>query len=317
MRGLYLAEGRVGFRADLPAPRRQAGEALARVTLAGICGTDLELLRGYRPFAGVPGHEFVGVVVEAERSEWIGRRVVGEINISCGVCDLCRRGLPTHCRQRAVLGLFGHDGVMAEYVALPEANLHAVPDAVSDVQAAFTEPLAAALQIAELAHIAPTQMVVVLGDGRLGLLVAQALALTGCRLIVVGRHPHKLALLARRGIETTLDATALEGQADVTVECTGSPAGFEAARRLTRPRGILALKSTYADKAEIDLSRLVVDEITLMGTRCGPFEPALRLLARGLIDVAALVEATYPLEEGAAAFEHAGRRGALKVLLQP
>jgi len=316
MIGLWLSEGGIQLRDDLAIPQRAAGEALIRVRLAGLCGTDLELLRGYRPFAGIPGHEFVGTVAECDEAGWEGRCVVGEINLACGECDMCQRGLRMHCRRRRVLGIFGHDGAFAEYLTLPVVNLHAIPAGVSDEQAVFTEPLAAALEIAAQVHIGPAQTVVVLGDDPLGLLVAQALALNGCRLVAVGHHAEKLAILARRGIETTLDASALAGAADVVVECTGKPAGFEDACRLVRPRGTLALKSTYVGRAEVDLSRLVVDEVTLVGSRCGPFEPALRLLARRLVDVESLIEAVYPLEQGVAAFERAAQCGALKVLLR-
>lgn len=317
MNGLWLEGGQIAYRTDLPRPTRRPAEALIRVRLAGVCGTDLELLRGYRPFVGIPGHEFVGEVVECDAAEWVGRRVAGEINIACGECEECRAGMPTHCRRRSAIGIFGRDGAFADYLTLPVANLHAVPDEVADEAAVFTEPLAAALEIADQTQVRPSDSVVVLGDGRLGLLAAQTLALTGCRLIAVGRHAHKLAILQQRGIETRLEAAGLERSADIVVECTGSPAGFETARRLARPRGRIVLKSTYAGRADVDLSAVVVDEVTVIGSRCGPFEPALRLLARRLVDVASLVEAVYALQQGPAALARAGERGALKVLLRP
>jgi len=317
MRGLFLEKGRVALRDDLPLPRRETGEALLRIALAGICNTDLELLRGYYPFRGIPGHEFVGTVVESDDPGWVGQRVVGDINVTCGKCDMCRRGMPTHCRSRLAVGIHGRDGAMAEYMTLPASNLHRVPDAVQDEAAVFTEPLAAALEIVEGVHIKPSDLVVVLGDGKLGLLVAQAIALSGCRLIAVGRHPEKLAILERRAIRTQADGAALWELADVVIECTGSQSGFEDALRLIRPRGQIVLKSTYAGQATVDMSRVVVDEVHLVGSRCGPFEPALRLLTRGLIDVKSLIDSTYTLDDGVSAFQRAGERGSLKVLVRP
>ncbi len=229
-----------------PRPEPQAGEALVRVCLAGICNTDLEIMRGYMGFHGVLGHEFVGLVEAAEDASWLGRRVVGEINCACGDCPTCRAGRPTHCPNRTTVGIDRHDGVFAEYVRLPLSNLHAVPAGVSDRQAVFAEPLAAALEITEQAHIRPTERVIVLGDGKLGLLVAQVLALSGCDLLAVGRHVEKLAILARRGIPTSLEAEvpgSLAGAADLVVDCSGKPEGLALARRLVRPRGRLVLKS--------------------------------------------------------------------------
>ncbi len=303
-------------REDYPRPVPPPGEALVRVRLAGICNTDLEIVRGYMGFRGVLGHEFVGTVEEAEDRSLIGQRVVGEINAACGECPTCRAGRPTHCPYRTTLGIWGRDGAFAEYLTLPVRNLHAVPDTVSDEEAVFTEPLAAALEILEQVHLRPTDRVVVLGDGKLGLLVAQALALMGCDLLTVGRHREKLAILARRGIPTARESEAEGLTADVVVECTGRPEGFAAARRILRPRGTLVLKSTYHGRVEADLTGLVVDEITLVGSRCGPFPPALRLLQRGLVDVRALVSATYPLVQGVEAFARAAEPGVLKVLLR-
>ena len=313
------------LREDYPRPGPPPGEALVRVRLAGICNTDLEIVRGYMGFRGVLGHEFVGTVEECAagseaRSEaeclMIGQRVVGEINAYCGECSTCRAGRPTHCPNRTTLGIWGRDGAFAEYLTLPVRNLHRVPDTISDEEAVFTEPLAAALEILEQVHLRPTDRVVVLGDGKLGLLVAQALALTGCDLLAVGRHREKLAILARRGIPTALEAEAEGLAADVVVECTGRPEGFAAARRILRPRGTLVLKSTYHGYVEADLTGLVVDEITLVGSRCGPFPPALRLLQRGLVDVRSLISAVYPLAQGVEAFARAAEPGVLKVLLR-
>jgi threonine dehydrogenase-like Zn-dependent dehydrogenase len=323
MRGLYLEDGTIAFRSDLPLPQPGAGEALLRVSLAGICNTDLELLRGYYPFRGVPGHEFVGVVVDCDSSDWLNQRVVAEINIGCGVCDMCRRGMPTHCRQRAALGIHGRDGALAEYVVAPLANLHVAPAGVSDRAAVFTEPLAAALEVTRQVHVRPDDTVVVLGDGKLGLLVAQAVALSACRLIAIGRHPEKLAILARRGIETRQDSASVAAtvdvavEADVVIECTGSPAGLSEALKLVRPRGVVVLKSTYAGAPQVNMSQIVVDEIEIIGSRCGPFEPALRLLDQGLVDVEPLIDSTFSLEEGVAGFGRAAERGVLKVLVRP
>jgi len=317
MRGILLSDGKVTYREDLPRPERTAGEALIRIHLAGICSTDLQLLRGYRPFHGIPGHEFVGTVVESDEPQWIGRRVVGEINVPCRQCDMCRKNMPTHCRNRAAIGITGRDGAMAEYLLLPSSNLHKVPESVSDEMAVFTEPLAAALQIMEQVHILPTSRVIILGDGRLGLLAAQVISLTGCETIAVGRHADKLAILEHRGIATTLDTHPFEGSADVVVECTGNPDGWRQARALVHPRGQIILKSTFADQTAVDMSRVVVDEITLIGSRCGPFAPALRLLARRLVDVLPLISQGFRLEEASLAFAHAASKGILKVLLRP
>ena len=304
------------LREDYPRPVLPPREALVRVRLAGICNTDLEIVRGYMGFRGVLGHEFVGTVEEAEDRSLIGQRVVGEINAYCGECPTCQAGRPTHCPHRTTLGIWGRDGAFAEYLTLPVRNLHTVPDAISDEEAVFTEPLAAALEILEQVHLRPTDRVIVLGDGKLGLLVAQVLALMGCDLLAVGRHREKLAILARRGIPTALESEAEGLAADVVVECTGRPEGFAAARRILRPRGMLVLKSTYHGGVEADLTGLVVDEITLVGSRCGPFPPALRLLQHGLVDVRSLISAVYPLAQGVEAFARAAEPGVLKVLLQ-
>jgi alcohol dehydrogenase len=301
---------------DVPPPELRPGEVLIRPTLVGICNTDIEITRGYKGTHGIPGHEFVGVVQpSAQFPEWNGRRVVGEINLYCGQCATCRGGSPSQCPQRTTLGINGHPGAMADYFTLPAKLLYPVPDSIPDEAAVFTEPLAAACQIIEQVQIKPTDRVVVLGDGKLGLLVAQVLQLTGCRLLVIGRHPGKLDILARRGIETQLAGEAGEPGAEVVVEVTGSPAGFAMARDLVRPRGTLVLKSTFHGAVSLDLSRLVVDEITVVGSRCGPFPAALRLLAQRLVEVESLIHAIYPLDEGLAAFEQAIAPGVLKILL--
>jgi threonine dehydrogenase-like Zn-dependent dehydrogenase len=288
-----------------------------RTVLAGICGTDLEITRGYAGFQGVPGHEFVGVVDQAEEATLVGRRVVGEISAYCGECETCQAGRLSHCPNRSTLGIRGRDGVFAEYFCLPARNLHVVPDGLPDQAAVFTEPTAAACQVLQQIHVRPTDRVVVLGDGKLGLLVAQVLALTGCDLRVVGRHEAKLQMLAARGIHTQVGDEGLARRADIVVECTGRAEGFQAAQRLLRPRGTLVVKSTYHGLVQTNLSAVAVDEIAVVGSRCGPFPAALRLLALGLVEVQALVAAEDPLGEARRAFEHAARRGALKVLLRP
>jgi threonine dehydrogenase-like Zn-dependent dehydrogenase len=316
MEALWLEDRHLRFRTDVPAPAPEPGHALVRVRLAGVCNTDLELLKGYYPFRGVPGHEFVGVVAEAPGNEaWVGRRVVGEINLSCGACELCRRGFRTHCERRTVLGIVGHNGAFAPFLTLPVENLHPVPDLLSDETAVFAEPLAAALQVQNQANFDPGQRVAVIGDGKLGLLVAQTLALRRCDLLLVGRHRSKLDVAAARGIAVGSPESLLPRRYDVVVECTGNAEGLAAALRAVRPRGTVVLKSTYHGTATLPFAPVVVDEITLVGSRCGPFAPSLAHLADGSVDVASLVHARYPLEEGAMAFEHAGRPGVLKVLV--
>jgi alcohol dehydrogenase len=290
---------------------------LIRTRLAGICNTDLEIVRGYLGFKGVLGHEFVGEVVRAgDAPHLVGRRVVGEINAYCGQCPTCRRGDPTQCPQRTTLGISQRDGTMADYFTLPASLLYPVPSAIPDEWAVFTEPLAAACEIAEQVAIRPSQRVVVLGDGKLGLLIAQVLQLTGCDLLAVGRHPEKLAILERRGIRTQAADAEIAPGADVVVEATGSPAGFAAARSLVRPRGILVLKSTFHADVTLDLSMVVVDEVSIVGSRCGPFAPALRLLEQRLVDVEPLIHDSFSLDDGLAAFERAAAPGVLKVLLR-
>jgi threonine dehydrogenase-like Zn-dependent dehydrogenase len=319
MRALLL-DKKLQLIEDYPAPEPPPGEALIRVRLTGICNTDLELAQGYMQFRGIPGHEFVGVVERApgapDAEEWEGRRVVGEINAVCGNCPTCRAGRPTHCPNRTTLGIGGRDGAFAEYLTLPVRNLHPIPDTLPDEVAVFTEPLAAACEILQQVHVRPTDRVVVLGDGKLGLLCAQVLALTGCDLIAMGHHSQKLDILAQQGIPTTLEDESIEAGADLIVETTGHPGGYAAARRLVRPRGAIVLKSTYHGTLDADLTMVVVDEITLVGSRCGPFGPALRLLERGLVEVIPLIQARYPLSEALAAFEHAARPGTLKVLVE-
>lgn len=308
MRGLWLEEGALRVREDVPEPEPRAGEAVIAVRRAGICNTDLELQRGYYPFTGVPGHEFVGV--------WNGKRVVGEINATCGDCGACRAGRRTHCERRTVLGIVNRNGAFAERLALPVANLHEVPAEIADEEAVFVEPLAAALEIQQQVEIGDGDRVLVIGDGKLGNLIAQTLRLTGADLRVVSRNPGKRAILDSLGLRTLEPSAVAAAEADVVVECTGDPSGFDLARRAVRPRGTIVLKSTYAGDTRVNFSSLVVDEITLVGSRCGPFAPAVDLLARRAVSVGPLVHARYGLSDAVAAFAHAARPGVMKVLIE-
>ena len=315
MKGLWLEDQHLSLRTDIPNPVLASDEALVKVLQAGICNTDLELLRGYYPYQGVLGHEFVGMV-EQGPAHLIGQRVVGEINATCGHCRFCQSGQSTHCENRTVLGIVNRNGAFADYLTLPVQNLHSVPDALTTAAATFTEPVAAALEIQEQVKISPNDRVLVVGDGKLGQLVAQTLALTGFDLWVIGRHLEKLEHLRHLGIQTGLAESLIPRSFDLAVECTGNPEGFAIARQGLRPRGKLILKSTYANPLSLDISAIVVDEITLIGSRCGPFAPALQLLAEGKIKVLDLIQAKYPLEDGLTAFAHAEKRGVLKILLE-
>src|SRR5687768_69114 len=288
-------------------------EVLVRVVVSGICNTDLEIARGYAGFNGTIGHEFVGVVEET------GRRVVGEINAGCGKCELCRAGDSRHCPSRTVLGIVGRDGAHAEFLQLPAVNLIPVPENIPDQHAVFTEPLAAACGILERAAITADDRVAVIGDGKLGLLCAQVVALTEATVLLVGKHREKLQIAARRGIETANpeEAVKRQRQFDVVVEASGAPAGFKLALALLRPKGKLVLKSTFHGSTEIDAARIVVDEISIVGSRCGRFQPALDLLNRQAIDVENLISEEHPLSNGVEAMSRARANGILKVLLHP
>ncbi len=325
-------------------PRIPPGWALVRIRLAGICNTDLELLRGYHNFSGTPGHEFVGEVervgalslpaaageggmTHRNDSRWLGRRVVGEINIACTAlgrrarCPYCRRGMPTHCLRRRVMGIVAHDGAFAEYVCLPLRNLHRVPPGVTDEQAVFTEPLAAACEILEQVPLAYRGEAAVLGDGKLAQLIARVLSAAGARVVMYGKHAEKLALARRAGIATLrVNFRRVGGRQQtypLVVEATGSPSGFARARQLTAPRGTLVLKSTFHGTAPVETWPIVVHELTLVGSRCGPFPPALELLRSGRVDPRPLVSRIFPLREAPAAIRYARHRGVLKVLLKP
>jgi threonine dehydrogenase-like Zn-dependent dehydrogenase len=300
--------------AERPEPEPRSDQVLVRVSLAGVCNTDLEIAKGYLGFRGIPGHEFVGRVA-AGPEEWLGGRVVGEINFACRRCPSCARGLERHCPSRTVMGIVGADGAFAELVRVPVQNLHAVPESVSDERAVFCEPLAAAFEILEQVRIEAGQRAVVLGDGKLGLLAAQVLSLAGARVLAVGRHPEKLALLRAREIETVLAQDWRAEPAPLVIEATGSERGFQMAVAATQPRGTLVLKSTLASHPSVDLAPLVIHEIQVLGSRCGPFPPALRALENGTIDVAPLISDRLPLSAGAEAFRRAAQPGALKVLI--
>lgn len=300
---------------DLPVPQATADTAVVRVSLAGVCNTDLELVKGYMGFCGVLGHEFVGVVEDGP-APWRGQRVVSEINFACGRCETCERGLERHCPARTVMGILGADGAFAEYVRVPVRNLHAIPDALGDERAVFSEPLAAAFEILEQVTITPGDECVVLGDGKLGLLVAQVLADAGARVLAVGHHPERLARLARRGVTTALAADWTPSPAPLVIEATGRAATFALAVAATRPRGTLVLKSTYADHPQVDLAPVVINEIQVLGSRCGPFSPAIDALGASRIHVDDLITDRVPLAQAATALERASERGALKILIE-
>ena len=315
MNALWLEDNKISLR-NISQPRKP-DEALIKIRRAGICSTDLELVKGYYPYTGVIGHEFVVEVVEAEDASWIGQRVVGDINVSCQKCEQCLQGRPTHCEQRTVLGIVNRDGTFAEYTQLPIRNLHRVPASVPDEMAVFTEPLAAALEIQDQIQIKPTDRVLLIGAGRLGQLIAQTLVLTGCDLHVVARHARQQSLLRSRGIRIVAEEQIQPWRWDIVVEATGSPSGFALARRAIRPRGTIVLKSTYKGDMSVNFSSIVVDEIQVVGSRCGPFEPALRLMESKQVDPTVLIAAEFNLNEALKAFERAAQPGVLKVLVEP
>jgi len=315
MRALVF-DGKLALR-DIERPVPGPGEALIRVGLAGICGTDREILKGYSAFRGVIGHEFVGQVVESPEPGWVGARVVGEINVWCGQCPWCLRGLGRHCPHRTVMGIVGRPGCFAEYVALPLRNLHRVHAQIPDEAAVFVEPLAAAAEILAQLRLEPGTKMVVLGDGRLGLLAAQVLKNAGAEVILAGKHAWKLELARPWGVRVMAESQRElpASSVPVVVEATGSPRGLEEAFRLVEPRGTVVMKSTFHDPARLDATKLVVDEITLIGSRCGDFSVALDLLERGQIEVRPLLSKVYPFEDSLEAFEYLERTSCLKVCL--
>lgn len=308
-------DGRVRLDRDYPPPTLRPGWAVIRVTQAGVCRTDLELTRGYMSFRGVLGHEFVGRVYDCEDNAWIGRRVVGEINAACGECDACRQGLGRHCPRRTTLGIDGLDGCFAEFCALPVANLHAVPDAISDSRAVFTEPLSAAFEVLDQVRLTGAERCVVLGDGRIGILCAWALATAATDITLVGHHPGNLSAAAWRGIRTARSAAEVEPGADLVVEATGAVSGLADAMALGRPRGTLVLKSTLAAREPLNLAPIVVRELTVVGSRCGLFEKGLQALLTYDFPLERLIKGRYPLDEAEAALAHAARPEALKILI--
>src|SRR5271163_4656347 len=314
MRALVF-DRKLEFRGDYPEPAAPPGESIVRVSVAGVCGTDLEIARGYMQYRGVPGHEFAGRVVESQNASLRGQRVVGEINAGCGRCATCLSGLARHCPNRTVLGILGRDGAFAEFLRLPDANLIPIPDSIPDDTAVFVEPLAAAYEIFEQTHLAHNQTIVVLGDGRLGALVAMTLKGEKYLPVVAGHHREKLARLAELGLKTA-EESLLRDKFDVAIECSGSESGFRRAIELVRPRGKIILKSTAAAAAEINLAPIVVNEISVVGSRCGRFQPALDALAAGRIDPSALIDGTFALDDGVSAFEAAKNPHNFKILLK-
>ena len=315
MSAVHIESGRVEVR-EAPIPARPPGFALIKLLAAGICNTDIELLRGYYGFSGTPGHEFVGLVEEADSAALVGRRVVGEINLACGACDWCRAGLGRHCPHRTVLGIAGHPGAFSEYFTLPERNLHVVPDRISTERATFTEPVAAACEILDQVAIPAGREVAVLGDGKLGLLAAQVLAAHGAAVHLYGRHAAKLAIAAACGARTFENAELPVARYDLVIEATGAREGLPAAIRMTRPRGTVVMKSTVHGEVPLDTAPAIVNEITLTGSRCGRFEPALELLAGERLRVEEMITDRFPLADAPQAFARATESGVLKVLLE-
>ena len=317
MRAVVLRNGQAGLVRDYPCPQPGLEEALVRVSLAGICATDLEIVKGYAGFEGVLGHEFVGLVEEAPDPSWLAQRVVGSINLGCGVCDVCVASGPEHCPQRTVLGIHERDGAFADYLTLPVSNLHRVPDDIADEEAVFTEPLAASARILQQVPVPPESQVAVVGPGRMGMLIAQVLNLTGAKVTVLGRTASSLQLAQQMGLQTHLVDDCAGDTFDLVVEATGNDAGLAHSLRLVRPLGTLLMKSTFHGKAQVDLTKLVVGEITVVGSRCGPFDEALRLLQQGSVEVRPLIDADYALDDALAGLKHAARPGVRKVLLRP
>jgi threonine dehydrogenase-like Zn-dependent dehydrogenase len=315
MRALHY-DGTAARVVEVPPPEPSEDSAVVRVSLAGVCNTDLEIVKGYMGFRGILGHEFVGVIEEGPR-EWVGQRVVSEINFACQRCSMCQQNLQRHCPERRVMGILEADGAFAERVRVPVANLHTVPESVPDDAAVFAEPLAAAFEILNQVEVEPGGDCLVLGDGKLGLLVAQALDAAGARVLAVGNHPEKLAILARRGIETVAAEDWRPVPMPLVVEATGSAEGFERALAATRPRGTLVLKSTVAERRAIDLAKVVINEIEVIGSRCGPFPPALSALEAEAVEVRGLISERIPLREAEEALRRAAAPQTIKILIEP
>ncbi len=332
MRALYF-DRELKLLPVFPMPPKKTGEALIKVLLAGICGTDIEVINGYRNFQGILGHEFVGIVQDANDQRLIGKRVVSEINIGCGECSLCRRGIKEHCKKRKVLGIEGHDGCFADYIAVPEANLHIIPDEIGNDKALFIEPLAAAFSIVTGTWIKPTDRVVVIGDGTIGILASQVIKMTGADICVIGKHKKKLSILEWMGIETYVFLGAGEkgihvrnnkgleecfsGQPfDVVVECSGSPHGIDMARTLVAPRGTIVMKSTVKEGVSLDLTFAVIHEVHVAGSRCGPFEPAIRALCKGLVEVRPLITGRFSFDDWKSALQTVKKPESLKVVFE-
>ena len=306
----------LSFAAHHPDPVPADGDCLVRVHLAGVCSTDLQITRGYMNFSGVLGHEMVGTVQDGT-DRWVGKRVVCEINCVCGACDMCQAGLSNHCRKRTVMGILGRDGCFADYVAVPERNLHELPENISDEEAVFVEPLAAAWQVVKQTPVEKRSKVAVVGSGRLGLLVAQVINTFGCDIFVVGRNPKTLLLAEKKHIRAvSVEQLIARNDRDLVVECTGAPQGMDIAMSLVRPRGVISLKSTYATAGSTNWAPVVIDEVSVVGSRCGPFQDAIDSLARKQVDVLSLVSKSTRIEQGVDAFEAASQKDVVKVLLK-
>ena len=316
MRALHLENGKIEYITDYPKPERKAGYSLVSVIAAGICSTDLELVRGYAGFQGVLGHEFVGIVEESDDAALVGQRVVGGINIGCMSCATCLGKGPEHCPDCIVLGIIDHDGAFADYLTLPDINLIPVPDKIPDERAVFTEPLAAAVRILDQVKIRPSVDIAVVGPGRMGMLIGQVLRLGGSSVTMLGRRRESLALPRKLGISSQLIERVTDAYYEVVVEATGNESGLAHSLRIIRPEGMLILKSTFAGTAKVDLSKIVVSEITVVGSRCGPFEPALRLLAEDKIEIEGMIDGRYSIADGIEAIDHASQSGVRKILLR-
>ena len=315
MKGLQF-DGKLQLRHDLPLPKRSSGDALIKVLMAGICQTDIEITKGYMAFQGIPGHEFVGMVEAADSRSLLGQKVVGEINCACRACDNCKAGMHNHCTKRSVLGIAGRDGAFAQYLSLPERNLHLIPDSIPDEDAVFVEPLAACFRILEQAPVVKDCKTLVLGDGRMGLLCSQVLKTAQANVTVMGKHEKKLSLLKGLGINTRLTGEVVREVFDMVVDCTGSPDGLATALSCTRPQGIVFLKSTVAAPRSIDFNQVVINEIQIRGSRCGPFAPAIQALQKKEVVVAPLISKIFPLDQAVEAFKAAAQKINIKILLQ-